>query len=369
MYDFNEKLANLAVHYALDVKPKELVSIEGSEVAKDLLCALYIECVKAGAYPVVMTRLNEIDASFYKYANEDQLKFINPLQKYVIKNFQKRIQIMADYNLKKMALIDPEKLNLYQQDPEFPELMKTYQERLANHELDWVLVPYPCDAMAQEANMDTESYREFVYKALKLDTEDPAAVWRQIQEEQDKKVKILNTVEQIHVIGEDTDITLSVKDRLWINCCGHDNLPDGEIFTSPVEDSVNGHIRFTYPGIYQGQEIENIYLEFKDGKVTKATAEKGQKLLDSILKIDRANILGEFAVGTNHGITKFTKNMLFDEKLGGTLHMALGMGFPEAKSQNLNCGIHWDILKNMESPESKIFADGKVIYEAGKWKI
>jgi aminopeptidase len=244
-----------------------------------------------------------------------------------------------------------------------------YMEREANGELKWVIVPYPCDALAQDAKMDTDSYKEFVYKALHLDHEDPAKTWLKVKEEQDRLIEILNKTENIHVLGEDTDLTLNVKDRPWENCCGDENLPDGEVFTSPLETSINGHIRFTYPGIYQGREIENIYLEFKDGVVIKGTAEKGQKLLDTILSIDNANKIGEFAIGTNYGVQNFTKNMLFDEKMGGTMHMALGMGFPETKSENLDCAIHWDILKDMKSEDSKILADGKVIYQAGKWLI
>ena len=183
------------------------------------------------------------------------------------------------------------------------------------------------------------------------------------------KIQKLDKVDKIHVLGEDTDLTLSVKGRPWENCCGNKNLPDGEVFTSPIETSINGHIRFTYPGIYQGKEIKNISLEFKDGKVIKGTADTGQELLDTILSIDNANKIGEFAIGTNYGIQKFTKNMLFDEKMGGTMHMALGKGFLETKSENTDCVIHWDILKDMKSENSQIIADGQVIYQAGKWLI
>lgn len=216
--------------------------------------------------------------------------------------------------------------------------------------------------------MDLFSYTQFVEKALLLDKDDPVEEWEKIKKEQDRIVDYLNKIEKIHVIGEDTDLTLSVKGRTWTNCCGTENLPDGEVFTGPVEDSVNGHIRFTFPGIYAGNEIENIYLEFKDGEVINATADKGEELLKEILKIDGATRLGEFAVGTNYGITQFTKNMLFDEKIGGTLHSALGLGFKKTGSKN-ECAIHWDILKDMKLPGSQIFADDKLIYEEGKWKI
>ena len=231
----------------------------------------------------------------------------------------------------------------------------------------WVIVPYPCDANAQEAGMGTHAYKEFIASALQL-YNNPTEHWMKVRSEQERIVSYLNKVDKIQVLGDDTDLTLSVKGREWINCCGEVNLPDGEVFTGPIENSINGRIRFTYPGIFRGKEIEDIYLEFENGKVTKATALKGQDLLEEILKIEGAGGIGEFAVGTNYNITKFTKNMLFDEKIGGTLHMALGMGITETGSKSTSA-IHWDILKDMKSADSKIIADEKVIYEAGRWII
>jgi aminopeptidase len=251
---------------------------------------------------------------------------------------------------------------MIQKNPEFPALMQKFMAKT------WTLAPYPTQSMAQEAGMDLYSYADFVSKALMLDKDDPIAEWKKVQQDQERICDFLNKVDEIHVIGEDTDLTLSCKGRTWINCSGQKNLPDGEVFTGPVEDSVNGHIRFTYPGIYQGKEIENIYLEVNNGHVVKGTASKGQELLDQVLKVQNADMFGEFAIGTNYGITKFTKNMLFDEKIGGTLHMALGMSIAESGGKNMS-GIHWDILKDMKSPGSKITADGTTVYEEGKWKI
>ncbi|MHA1719561.1 MAG: aminopeptidase [Promethearchaeota archaeon] len=369
MNDYNEKAAKLAVRYAVDVKPGDLVMIQGSEVANDLLKALYIETLKAGGNPMVISTINGLEVAKYKYSSDEQLKFVHPMMELMVNKVQKMINVFADYNRQKLQLIDPEKIKLTRSSPKYLEVMKKYQERLAKKELKWTIVPYPCDSFAQDAKMDTESYKEFIYKALKLDSEDPAEVWRQIEKEQQKIVEYLNNVDKIQVLGEDTDLTLSVKGRPWENCAGHENLPDGEVFTSPIENSINGKIRFTYPGVFQGKEVKNILLEFKDGRVVKGTADEGQELLNSILTIENADIIGEFAVGTNYGIQKFTKNMLFDEKMGGTMHMALGMGFPETKSENTLCTIHWDILKDMKSEDSKIIADGKVIYQAGKWLI
>jgi aminopeptidase len=222
--------------------------------------------------------------------------------------------------------------------------------------------------LAQEANMDLFSYFEFIEKALYLDKEDPVKEWLEVERKQEIFCNYLEKIDKIQLIGEDTDLSLLIKDRKWENCCARLNLPDGEVCTSPIEDSVNGHIRFTYPGIFQGKEIQNIYLEFKNGKVVNSSADKGEELLEEILKIDNADVLGEFAIGTNYGITRFTKNMLFDEKLGGTIHCALGAGLKELGSKN-DCAIHWDILKDMKLPGSKIIADGNIIYEEGKWKI
>ncbi len=369
MYDFNQKAAVLAVRYAVNVQPGDKVVIMGSEEANPLIKAIYIETIKAGGFPMARSSISGLGTALYRYGNEDQIKFVSPVVEVLYKEYDVLINIFADTNRQSMALIDPKLMKMSQTSAKSIELMRIFKEREAKGEIRWTIVPYPCDAFAQDAKMDTDAYSEFVYNALKLDQDDPAEYWRGIEKEQDKIVQYLNKVEHIHVLGEDTDLTLNVKDRPWVNCCGHKNLPDGEVFTSPLEDSINGHIRFTFPGIYQGKEIENIYLEFKDGKVVKATATKGQELLDSILSIDNADHIGEFAIGTNYGVQTFTKNMLFDEKMGGTLHMALGRGFPDTNSKNQDCVIHWDILKDMKSEDSQVIADDKVIYQAGKWLI
>ena len=369
MHDYNEKAAILAVRYAMNIKPAEKVAIIGSAIANDLIKAVYIETIKAGGHPTILSKIPGTGTSLFRYGNDDQIKYVSPLAKTLYQEYDVFISVFSAANRQSMALIDPQKMKLARTSPGSIELNKVRMEREAKGEFRWTIVPHPCDSFAQDAKMDTDAYAEFMYNALKLGEENPAEYWRGIEKEQDRLKAILEGFDEIHVLGEDTDLTLSVKGRPWKNCCGHQNLPDGELFTSPIENSINGHIRFTFPGMYQGKEIENIYLEFKDGRVVKGTADKGQELLDSILSIENADIIGEFAVGTNYGIQKFTKNMLFDEKMGGTMHMALGMGFPQTKSENQNCVIHWDILKDMKSEDSKIIADGKIIYQAGKWLI
>ncbi|TFG18562.1 MAG: aminopeptidase [Promethearchaeota archaeon] len=363
MFNYSsKKLAKLILKHALKLPEKTNVMIQGNYHCLNLVRALYEEALKMGSYPTTMLGFDGAQEIFFKYANEDQLTRIPVGMKFMLDNFDYIVQIWADYNPKANQLVDPVKMQMRQKNPEFPPMMQKFMAKT------WTLAPYPTQSMAQEAGMDLYSYADFVSKALMLDKEDPIAEWERVHMEQEKICEVLNKADEIHVLGEDTDLTLSVKGRTWVNCSGQKNLPDGEVFTGPVEDSVNGTIRFTYPGIFQGKEIEDIYLEFKEGHVVKATASKGQELLDQVLKVPNADIVGEFAVGTNYGITEFTKNMLFDEKIGGTLHMALGMSIEESGGKNQS-GIHWDILKDMKAPGSKITADGLVVYEEGKWKI
>jgi len=363
-----EKLAKIVVEYSLEIKKGHTVLIGGPAFAMDLFQALNIEIIKAGAHPMIVPSIEGIREGFFKYALEEQLQYVDKLEEIAYKEFDRLIEIRADYNTRKYSNIDPKKLSVFMGTPKRKELREIQDKRTSSGEFRWIVIPFPCNAYAQEANMDLFSYADFVNKSLFLDKEDPVGEWRKMQKAQEKIIDHLNKIKNIQVIGEDTDLTLSVDGRKWINCCGYRNLPDGEVYTGPVEDSVNGHIRFTYPGIYMGKEVEDIYLEFKDGVVIKATAAKGQDILQEILKVENAKIIGEFAIGTNFGITKFTKNMLFDEKIGGTLHCALGLGFEWTGSKNRS-SIHWDILKDMKVPGSKIIADNEVIYEEGKWKI
>ena len=365
---FYEKLAKLAVNYSLKVKEGDRVYIAGPTLAKELFQALYTEVLKAGGHPLLHPKIEGTQELFFKYASEKQLVYVDPIIKQMLKDFDSYIEIAADYNTRKLSLIEPKLITKSRGSPAQREILEILIERIGKKDLNYLVLPFPCNSFAQEANMDLFSYFQLIQKALFLDKEDPVKEWLDIERQQESICEFLNKADKIHVIGEDTDLTLSVKGRNWVNCCGRLNLPDGEVFTGPIEDSVNGHIRFTYPGIYQGIEVENIFLEFKDGKITNATATKGEKLLQEILTIENADKLGEFAIGTNYGITQFTKNMLFDEKIGGTLHCALGAGLEETGSTN-RCAIHWDILKDMKLPGSKVIADGMVIYEEGQWKI
>ncbi|MCS6910932.1 MAG: aminopeptidase, partial [Anaerolineales bacterium] len=243
-------------------------------------------------------------------------------------------------------------------------LTKTFLERAARKELRWVLTQFPTQALAQEAEMSLADYEDFVYGAGLLDQPDPVALWREEGARQQRLIQWLAGRESVVLKGTNIDLRLSIKGRKFIGADGKYNFPDGEIFTGPVEDSVNGWVRFRYPAIYGGQEVTDIELWFEDGKVVKEQASKNRELLTALLDTDAgARYLGEWGIGTNYGIRRFTKNMLFDEKMGGTIHLAVGASYPETGGNN-ESGLHWDMLCDMA--ESEITVDGEVFYRNGK---
>jgi aminopeptidase len=267
--------------------------------------------------------------------------------------------------LKELENVEPEKkraVSLSRAD-----IFKVLMKRSAKGKLNWNLCVFPTDAAAQECGMSKSEYENFVYSACFLNENDPIAQWRQFEKKQQRNVDFLNRRKNIHFKGNDIDISFSTKGRKWINGAGQHNMPCGEVFTAPVDDSVNGKVRFSYPGLYLGQEIEDIFLEVKDGLVIKWDAKKGKSLLDKLMEIPGARRFGEAAIGTNTGIKRFTKNMLFDEKLAGTIHMAIGAAIPEAGGKN-ESAIHWDMLADMHDG-GEIYADGTLIYKNGRFII
>jgi aminopeptidase len=344
------------------LKPQETVLIRGSDHARPLINEVFKECLLSDAYPIVMPML-DLDYTFYVHAKEHQLKFVSAFEKLRVETIDAQISIRCETNPKALTTIDPSKIRTHR--AAWRELAETFNRRTAEGKLKWALLPYPINAQAQEAGMALEEYEDFVYRSCMVDKENPIEEWRKIGRAQEKTCRLLDNVSQIRIVGEDTDLSLRVKERKWINSDGKRNMPSGEVFTAPVEDSVDGTIRFTYPGIYAGREVENITLTFEAGRVISASAAKGSELLQEIIKIEGADRLGEVAVGTNYGINKFTKNMLFDEKMGGTIHMALGNSYPESGGLNRSA-IHWDVLKDMKKG-GEIYADGKLVYKDGEF--
>ncbi len=359
-----EKLAKLTVKYSIDVKKGDTVLIAAPTVSEPLALEMYREVLRAGGHPIMQPVFERASEIYYEEAKPHQLDHMSQYKKYLYKNIDGLISIMADENTRALSNADPKKM--VRNAKASSELQEIFMNRSAKGELKWCGLPYPTSAMAQEASMSLSEYENFVYSSCLVDKRDPVAEWKKISKVQEKMIKYLDKVSKLEFYGEDTDLKMSVKGRKWINCDGKFNMPDGEVFTGPVENSVEGKIRFTFPSIHMGNEVEDITMEFKKGKIVKAHAEKGNKLLQNIIKIDEgASRLGEVAIGTNHGIKKFTKSILFDEKLGGTIHMAIGMAYPETKAKNKSA-IHWDMIKDMKR-NAEIIADGEVIYKNGKW--
>jgi aminopeptidase len=359
-----EKLAKLCVHYSVDVKPREKVLIQGSELAFPLMHEIYKECLLTDAYPQIMANL-DTSYTFFKCAKEHQLTFVSPFQKFLMENIDVRIGLFCEPNPKGLTNVDPARMTIHAASRR--ELSDILYRRVAEGKLRWTALPYPISAQAQEAAMSLEEYENFVYSSCFADKEDPIAEWKKIHKQQERICEFLDKASEIRMVGEDTDLAFNVAGRKWINCDGKENMPDGEVFTGPVENSANGTIRFTFPGIVSGREVEDIKLTFKDGEVVKASAVKGDDFLQQMLKIEGADRIGEASIGTNYAITEFTKNMLFDEKMGGTIHMALGNSYPESGGVNRSA-IHWDILKDMKK-NGEIYADGKLFYKNGKFLI
>ncbi len=359
-----ERLAKLCVQYSAGVKPREQVLIRGGDQALPLINEIYKECLLSDAFPFLMPDL-EVDYTFYRYAKEHQLKHVSPFLRFLYRNIDVSINIRCQSNPKRLTNIDPGKIREHSASRK--DLVEIFSKRAAKGELRWTLVAYPINAQAQEAGMSLEEYEDFVYGSCFADEEDPIREWKKIHEQQEKVCAFLDQKAEMRIIGQDTDLKLNIKDRKWINSDGKKNMPSGEVFTAPLENSADGKIRFTYPGIYAGREVEDITLAFKHGRVTKASATKGAELLEEILKIKGAGRIGEIAVGTNYGIAKFTKNMLFDEKMGGTIHMALGNSYQESGGRNKSA-IHWDILKDMRK-DSEIYVDEELLYKDGEFLI
>ncbi len=360
------KMAEVLVNYSLKLKKGDTFIINADYTALPLVKEVYREALKAGAYPETSITADEIRETYFKNANDDQLEHVGQILELMLSKYDAVLTISSESNTKHMSNIDPAKISKSRAAQ--GELFTGFLSKMASGEIRWCGTQFPTNASAQDAEMSLEEYEDFVFSSCYLNTENPAEEWKKISDRQEKLVNVLNTKKELHIVSKDTDISMIIEDRKWINCDGQVNFPDGEIYTTPIKNSVNGHIRYTYPAVYGGREVEDVKLIFKDGKVVEASAGKGQEYLKSVLDTDEgARYLGEVAIGTNYGIDKFTKNILFDEKIGGTVHLALGAALPETGGKN-DSAIHWDMICDMHE-EGKIFADGELIYENGEFLI
>jgi aminopeptidase len=357
------KYANLLVNYCLEISQGDRLFVRTTTLAEPLVREIYRSCLRAGGHMEVQFSFREQHRILNQIGNSDQLSYIDHGYQNAMKNFDAYLFIRAPYNLKEDQNNDPSKTAIRRKA--LKPISDIYFERTADRSLRRSLCQFPTQANAQEADMSLEEYQDFVYSACKLYEDDPIQAWRDLGCNQQAIVDMLNTKKKLRYKNAKTDITFSVAGRTWINSDGKTNMPSGEVFSGPVEDSVNGTVYFDYPSIYMGKDVRGITLKVLNGEVVEWKAEQGQDILDAVFDVDGARFFGEVAIGTNYGIQRPSKNILFDEKIGGTIHMAVGQSYKQTGGKN-DSSIHWDMIASMKEG-GQIFADDELIYENGRF--
>jgi aminopeptidase len=359
-----DKWAEMLVNYSLNLQPGETLLIETTPLSQELCLLVYKEAIKAGAYPYISIELPGAKEIFLENATDTQLMYVTPVYKYMYENFDANVYIHAPANTRSLSSIDP--IRIQTANKSFMDKAKRFLwNRIDSKQMKWCYTSFPTQALAQEADMGIEEYKKFVFESCKLLEPESKKSWKQLSQRQQEFCERLNGNSKVTLHGPNIDLEMSIKGRSFINDDGRQNFPGGEIYTSPVENSTNGWVRFSYPAIFENHEIIDVELWFENGKVVRERASKGQAFLTEILNSDDgARRVGELGIGTNYGIKRFTKNMLFDEKIGGTIHVALGHGFSEIGGTNVSA-IHWDMLCDLS--EGEILVDGEVFYKNGKF--
>jgi aminopeptidase len=361
--------AKILVEHSTRVAPGDRILIEATTAAEPLVREMFKQILQRGGLPHPMIAIPGMmpfsqDDLYLTYAKDTQLDFVPTFLKLAYDQFEGRIRVHSATNTRGATNIDPSIAQ--RRNKALSPITEAQMRRGAEGKFKWVTTLYPTYGYAQDAGMSLEEYEDFVFGAVHAGEKDPIAYWSSSGAEQQKAIDFLADKSQVVLRGPNVDLTLSIKGRKFENSIGRFNMPDGEIFTGPVEDSVNGWVRFTYPAISGGVAVEGAELTFNKGRVETAKAAKNENYLLKMLETDSGSrYLGEFAIGTNKDITRFTGNILFDEKIDGSIHMALGAGYPETGSKNKSA-IHWDLICDLRT-DSEIQADGQPFYKDGKF--
>lgn len=349
-----KETAKLLIEYSTKTKAGDNVIIYGNYESKELCLELYKQALLKGAFPKIHCSIPGAAYTFYKYANEDQLNHFPEVDWFEIQRADVTLFIGAPYNTRELSSIDAERI----------ATRRKVTKKITDHRVNytrWCIFDFPCNSLAQEADISLDELQDFIYSATLLD-------WKKQSEMQDKLKKVLDEGKTVRIVGEDTDITLNIEGRTGIKADGKHNMPDGEVFLGPVETKTEGYISYSFPSIYGGREVDGIKLWFREGKVIKATATKGEDFLNKMIKMDSGSMmLGELGIGTNYRLDKHTKIILFDEKMGGTVHLALGSAYKEGGGTN-ESALHWDMIKDLRKG-GEIYVDGKLIQKNGKFLI
>jgi aminopeptidase len=367
--DVDPRLRNLAdilVNYSLKVKEGDWAVVWADVATLPLVIEIQRKILQAGGHLDAAFRVDDLIEDVLILGNENQIRWMPPGLALALEEADAVMTIRGPSNTRSLAGADPARQAIRAEA--LGKISKRILERARAGKLRWVTTNYPCQSLAQEANMSLREYEDFIYGATYADQPDPVSLWEQVHEEQDRLVGWLEGKERLEVHGPDIDLTLSIQGRKFLNAAGKNNMPDGEIYTSPVEESAEGWVRFTYPAIHDGREVEGVELHFDKGRVVKATARKNEAYLNKLLDLDAgARHLGEFAIGNNATIQQFTGSTLYDEKIGGTIHMAVGLGFEEAGGRNKSA-LHWDMVCDMRR-DSEILVDGMLFYKDGQFQV
>lgn len=359
-----QRMAHALVHYSLELKQGDRLAIYAGPIAAPLIYEVVREALRAGAYPETFINLPDLHEVMFQEGSDEQLAYIPAGQRMIYEEYEALLSISSEENTRHLNGIDPERIAINQKAGH--DLLETFMRRGADGSLRWCGALFPTNAYAQDADMSLRDFEEFVYNACFLNDEDPIARWRELSAQQQLLVDKLKGKRDVHILGPDTDLRLSVADRVFINSDGKKNFPSGEFFTGPVENSANGHIRFSFPASYGGRSVEDVFLRFEDGVVVEARAAQGQDYLEKMLNMDEgARRLGEFAFGNNTNVTRCTRNILFDEKIGGTIHLALGASYPETGGVNQST-LHWDMVCDLRSG-GEVRVDGELFSKDGQF--
>jgi len=358
--------ADFIVAYSIRVQLGDRVIIRGLTNAEPLLNELYRSVLQAGGHPFYSLRFPQTQELALKYGSQEQLSITSPVEQYMVENFDALIFIQSESNTHNFTRVDGRKRMLLQK-AEQPLLVQV-MGKTATGDFRWMSALYPTEAYAQDAEMSLMEYEDYLFSACLSDMKDPVGYWKKVETDQDDLIKRLGSIRELHVIGKATDLRIGIAGRKWINACSRQNLPDGEIHTGPEETKVDGYIAFSYPSLYKGKELKGIKLWFEKGKVVKAAAEKNEEYLHQVIDTDAgSSYLGEFAFGTNPMINEYTGQILIDEKMGGTIHLALGNGYPQTGSKNRSA-VHWDLIFNARTA-TEVFGDGNCIFRNGKFLV
>jgi len=360
-----ERLAELITGYFLGLAPGQVVRIDAEELATPLATALHRSSLRRGALPYLKISPAGLDEILLTEGNEDQLAFIPETERVQTEQLDAWVVIWATSNTRALTRIDPERRRIHL--AAHYRMINRRWQRIAAGELAFCGTSFPTQAHAQDAEMSLARYEDFAYGACHVDgSDDPIAHWESVSAELAARARQLDGVRDLRIVGPDADLRLSVEGRPWIASDGKHNMPDGEVFTSPVETATEGEIHFAFPSIFQGREVENVRLRFEGGRVVHAEASAGEDYLRALIATDEgAGVLGEVAFGLNYEIDRFTRDILFDEKIGGTMHLALGGGFDEAGTQNTS-DLHWDLICDLRE-DGEVYADGELVWRAGSF--